>query len=286
MNIDNAVQTVKQYIQNNPLEQVSVDALTETIAKALNINIESEQSQDKKLADAVQVFLDAKAKHQAYSEEMGNILTAIENCQQQKQAAKEEGQKAEGDWRLRFRQLRGAITDEMKQQHLDRIAQRELAGELDGLLAELELNKDRKALECSASASTLRLAHKEALVIYAQREFTRALPLLAGFAHAFKLKRHALELEQYFVTQNGRFSEYERDIEQDIFKQVNEYLKQLADIYSFDVKKYPELAEIGISTPQVKHTNDKFLLSPCARNRAFTELREREKQFKQQDSLS
>lgn len=286
MNIDNAVQTVKQYIQNTPFEQVSVDALAETIAKALNINIESEQSQDKKLADAVQVFLDAKAKHQADSEEMGNILTAIENCQQQKQAAKEEGQKAEGDWRLRFRQLRGAVTDEMKQQHLERIAQRELAGELDGLLAELALNKDRKALECSASASALRLAHKEALVIYAQREFTRALPLLAGFAHAFKLKRHAMELEQYFVTQNGRFSEYERDIEKDIFKEINEYLKQLADIYSFDVKNSPELTEIGISTPQVNHTNDKFLSSPCARNRAFIELREREAQFKQQDSLS
>lgn len=286
MNIDNAVQTVKQYIQNTPFEQVSVDALAETIAKALNINIESEQSQDKKLADAVKVFLDAKARHQAYSEEMGNILTAIENCQQQKQAAKEEGQKAEGDWRLRFRQLRGAITDEMKQQHLDRIAQRELAGELDGLLAELELNKDRKALECSASANKLRLAHKEALVIYAQREFTRALPLLAGFAHAFKLKRHALELEQYFVTQNGRFSEYERDIEQDIFKEVNEYLKQLADIYSFDVKNSPELTAIGISTPRVNYTNDKLLSSPCARNRAFIELREREAQFKQQDSLS
>ncbi|WP_431224319.1 hypothetical protein ACQ86O_04705 [Serratia sp. L9] len=286
MNIDNAVHSIKQYFQNTPTEQVNADVLAGTIAKALNIDIESEQSQDKKLSDAVQVFLDAKAKHQADSEEMGNILTAIENCQQQKRAAKEEGQKAEGDWRLRFRQLRGAITDEMKQQHLERIAQRELAGELDGLLAELALNKDRKALECSASASTLRLAHKEALVIYAQREFTRALPLLAGFAHAFKLKRHALELEQYFVTQNGRFSEYNRDIEKDIFREVNEYLKQLADIYPFDVNNAPELAKIGISTPQVNYTNDKFLSSPCARNRAFNELREREAQFKQQDSLS
>lgn len=288
VNINNVYHAITQHIKGMPLEQVNIESLTALINNAINAgtNLAQDPKEDKKLSEAVQILVNAKAKHQADSEEMDNILAAIENCQQQKQAAQEEGQKAEGDWRLRLRQLRGAITDEMKQQHIQRIAQRELAGELDGLLAELELNKDRKELECSASAKALRLAHKDALVIYAQREFTRTLPLLANLARAFKLKHHALELEQNFTTQNGMFSEYERNIEKDIFKEVNDYLKVLADACPLSANNESELAEIGINPPQMNYVNDKFLSSPCAREMAFKELRAREEKLKQQGILS
>ncbi|MFC0229102.1 hypothetical protein [Serratia aquatilis] len=163
---------------------------------------------------------------------------------------------------------------------IERIAQRELASELDGLLAELALNKDRKEIECSTSANKLRLAHKEALVIYAHREFTRALPLLAGLVRAFSLKRHALGLDQYFTTQNGAFSEYAIDIEKTLFNEVNTFLKQLADLYPLRVGNEPKLAEIGLYSPPLKYVNEQFLSSPCARSLAFRELREREAQLK------
>ncbi|WP_317694443.1 hypothetical protein [Serratia sp. UGAL515B_01] len=147
VNTNNAFHSITQYMKNTAPEQIDAESLIALVVNAMSIGTKRkpDPTQDKTLSDAIQVFLAAKAKHLSDSEEMESILAAIENCQQQKQAAQEEGQKAEGDWRSRFRQLRGAITDDMKQQHIQRIAQRELAVELDGLLLSWHFIKTAKS---------------------------------------------------------------------------------------------------------------------------------------------
>lgn len=272
MNIDNIVNIIRQHFDAMPLNQFDTDVLT----NAIKVGLGGTKENNDTVNTAIQALIVAKANHQSDVHEMEGILAAINNCQQQKEAAQSQSQQAEGEWRSRFRLLRGAMTEDMKQQHLQRIAQRELAGELDGLIAELELDKDRQALACSASASRLHLAHKDALQAYASQEMSRSLSALSGLVRAVKLKQQALDIEQAFTTNNGMFSEYEKNSDAVIFSEINQHVKDLAEGYVFSMDKEAELTEIGFNPPAVEYVNHRIMSSPCARQKAFRELQERE----------
>lgn len=276
MNIDNVVNIIRQHFDAMPLNQFDTDVLT----RAIKVGLGGTQENNDTVNTAIQALITAKAKHQSDIDEMESILNAINHCHQQKEATQSQSQQAEGEWRSRFRLLRGAMTEDMKQQHLQRIAQRELAGELDGLLAELELDKDRQTLACSASASRLHLAHKDALQAYASQEMSRSLSALSGLARAVKLKQQVLAIEQAFTTNNGMFSEYEQNLDVVIFNEINQRLKHLAEGYIFNMDKEAELSDIGFNPPAVEYVNHHFLSSPCSRQKAFKELQEREDALK------
>ncbi|MGQ8817034.1 hypothetical protein [Serratia sp. NA_13] len=276
MNIDNVVNIIRQHLDVMPLNQFDTDVLT----RAITVGLGGTQGNNDTVNTAIQALITAKANHQSDIDKMDSILNAINHCHQQKEATQSQSQQAEGEWRSRFRLLRGAMTEDMKQQHLQRIAQRELAGELDGLIAELELDKDRQTLACSASASRLHLVHKDALQAYASQEMSRSLSALSGLARAVKLKQQALDIEQAFTTNNGMFSEYEQNLDGVIFNEINQHLKHLAEGYIFNMDKEAALSDIGFNPPAVEYVNQHYLSSPCARQKAFKELQLREDALK------
>ena len=86
-------------------------------------------------------FEQARTAHLEKMKEYNAICADITRCTKEREAAIEAGKEAETNWRMRFRTLRGNLTDELKAEHSQRIASRELADEFTGLIAELELDK-------------------------------------------------------------------------------------------------------------------------------------------------
>ncbi|WP_380183512.1 hypothetical protein [Kalamiella sp. sgz302252] len=78
------------------------------------------------------------------------------------QAAIEAGKEAENNWRTSFHNLRGNLTDELRAEHSQRIASRELADEFSGLLKELALDKQEAILKGCGSGKEFVESHGEA----------------------------------------------------------------------------------------------------------------------------
>ena len=94
------------------------------------------------LSSSVSRFSQAKAEHTAQMQKLNGIRSAIARCEKEREAAIANGQEAETSWRTRFRDLRGAITPELRAEHSQRIASRELADEFAGLTEELEFEHE------------------------------------------------------------------------------------------------------------------------------------------------
>jgi hypothetical protein len=121
-----------------------------------------------KMHDKLAEFEQTKAAHTESVRKMNEIGQAITRCHQGRQDALEQGKEAETSWRTRFRSLRGALTEEMKQEHSQRIAQRELAEEFSSLIDELELDQQQAMLGCCVSGKAYVDAFNKAFVDYAE----------------------------------------------------------------------------------------------------------------------
>ena len=85
------------------------------------------------------------------------------------------------------------LTDELKQQHLVRVASRELAQECHRLAEVLAFDSDRLKASCDISARKYRQAHHNVLSEYAGKELDKALREACGaLVRAMKLKMLAL----------------------------------------------------------------------------------------------
>ncbi|MCW6542994.1 hypothetical protein [Yersinia ruckeri] len=230
--------------------------------------------------EAITGYLDAKRVQQASVEKMELIVEDIRRCQQQKQDTETQGIEADNLWRDTFRQLRGKVSPEMKQQQMQRMADRELAQELAGLLEELDIEKDQQVLYCTGSGTTLLQSHSNAAMIYAHHEFQRVLSQgLHELVRAVKLKHEALQMEQAVITHHGRFSEYEKNPDDIIAKEIMAHLKTAISSYSFDMSQEPVLSQIGLNSPEVEYFNPK-MSTPAGRSMAFANIREKKEKLK------
>jgi len=85
------------------------------------------------------------------------------------------------------------LTDELKQQHLARVAFRELAQECDRLAEVLAFDKDRLKASCDITAREYCQAHHNVLSEYTAKELDNALRETCGtLVRAMKLKMLAL----------------------------------------------------------------------------------------------
>ncbi|MGK7246614.1 hypothetical protein ACSPAH_16850 [Buttiauxella agrestis] len=181
------------------------------------------------------------------------------------------------------------MTGELKQQHIERIANREMITELDSLIQELELDEEKHKIMCSSYGASLRGAHTNALVALADKELSQSLSALDGVVRAVKLKRMALSAEQARATHNGRFSEYEIDIDKSVYAEIRAFLEPRVTKYAFDMASEPELSVIGLS-PELSKYMDETLASPVKRHVAFSEIKRKESLLKKKgrsdDALS
>jgi hypothetical protein len=211
------------------------------------------------VTEAINHFQSARQAQQTDVTKMEEITGDILRCQQQKQEAETQSEQTGNQWRETFRKLRGQVGPEIKQQHLQRLAEQEMARELGELLLSLDIEKDRQEIACSASGETLLKSHGNALMAYASQELTQALSAgLAPLIRAMVMKQRALAIEQSFITLNGRLSDYEINPVDTLCQEVISHLKTAMSGYAFDMQKEPVLSQIGLSRPEVKFLNPKM----------------------------
>lgn len=209
--------------------------------------------------EAINHLKNARQAQRADVEKMEEITGDILRCQQQKQDAEAQNEQAGNQWRETFRKLRGQVSPEIKQQHLQRMAEQEMAHELGELLLSLDIEKDRQEIACSTTGETLLKSHGGALMAYASQELTQALSAgLSPLIRAMVMKHRALVIEQSFVTLEGRLTAYEINPMDTLCQEVISHLKIAMSGDAFDMQKEPVLTQIGLSRPEVKFLNPKM----------------------------
>lgn len=169
------------------------------------------------------------------------------------------------------------MTEELKNQQLQRLAQRELAQEYAGLLAQLEIEQLRQKAKCYASAKDCCNAHTSALRDYADWEFNQALNnISANLIRAIELKRHMLDITTSEVTQGAAY----RKPEKVVMDLIVEKLKVKVNNYRFDMSNESVLSSLGLNAPSLPHADFELVSSPAKRTIFFRELKEKEEALK------
>ena len=229
------------------------------------------------LKRATSYYLRMREEHTANAGELDNIDTAINRAKEQKASTEAENQLSDTDWRARFLAARGEMTEELKNQQLHRLAQRELAQEYDGLLAQLEIEQLRQKAKCSASAKDCCDAHAGALRDYAEWEFNQALNSIStNLIRAIKLKRHMLDITTSEYKQGHAYQKPEKVV----MDLITNNLREKADNYRFDMSNEPVLSSLGLNTPSLPHADFAPVSSPAKRTIFFRELKEKEDALK------
>lgn len=145
------------------------------------------------LTPAFQKLDAARAAHLDNVRQMDDTTTAIARTTEQKAEIEKENGSDASVWRRAFRAGGAVLTDELKQQHLARVASRELAQECDRLAEVLAYDSDRLKALCDGTAREYRQAHHSVLSQYAGKELDNALRNTCGtLVRAMKLKMLAL----------------------------------------------------------------------------------------------
>lgn len=215
----------------------------------------------------------ARAAHAEQMKIYNATRSDIARCEQERQAAIEAGKEAETSWRARFRSSRGNLTDELKAEHSQRIASRELAGEFTGLIEVLELDKQSNMLSCCVSGKRLVEAHNSALNAVADIYWQSALRCVSPkLLHALRLKILAQSL-------NGEGFEKP---EQYVARLIGEELMALANrVTDAQLLEDPELAEVGLRRPALTGVDMNLYGSPVGRSKLATELKSRREKLEQ-----
>ena len=134
------------------------------------INQTASEQDAASLNNVIDTFTRAKAAHTETMLKLNDIGTAITRSGQERQNALNESAEAEHNWRTRFRALRGVMTPEVKAEHRQRTASRELAEEFTALIDVLEDEKPRTMLMACTTRQTYVNAHLGAFTVLARNE--------------------------------------------------------------------------------------------------------------------
>ncbi|MFJ5375920.1 hypothetical protein ACIPSX_00990 [Pectobacterium sp. CHL-2024] len=131
-----------------------------------------------------------------------------------------------------------------------RLAQRELAQEYDGLLAQLDIEQLRQKAKCYASAKDCCDAHVSDLRDYAEWEFNQALNNIStNLIRAIELKRHMLDITTSEFALGAAYQKPEKVV----MDLIVEKLKVKANAYRFDMSNEPVLSSLGLNAPSLPH---------------------------------
>lgn len=207
-------------------------------------------------------FEKARAEHTGRMEAYNGICADIARCEKEQQAAIEAGKEAESNWRTSFRNLRGNLTDELRAEHSQRIASRELADEFGELLKELALDKQEAMLKCCGSGKEYVESHREAFTGFADAHWQSALRNVSpSLLWAIKLRIRREELSPTFAGDD-------RDRIKDVAYLVGEALTQAAAALPDSVlKEAPLLENIGLHRPVMTGIDMELYTSPMRRQK-------------------
>jgi hypothetical protein len=214
-----------------------------------------------------------KVAHTQEMLKLNDIGQALVRCKKDLEATQEKSKEDETSWRSRFRSLRGEITNDMKQEHTQRIVQRELAEEYRALIDEMELDQQSAMLSCCTSGKNYINAYNTAFVAYADSQWNAAMRSLSStLVRAIKLKRMALSIDGEGQENQLGYVEPEQAIKQ----LLGEKLTDVAASAVLDIKGEPVLEKIGLHRPALTGVDmNMYGLSPLSRRKFSTELREK-----------
>lgn len=234
------------------------------------------------LKPAFQKLDAARAAHLENAHQMDDTTTALNRTAEQKaELEKESGSEASG-WRAAFRAGGALLTDELKQQHLARVASRELVQECDRLAEVLAYDSDRLKAMCDGTAREYRQAHHNLLSQYAGKELDNALRDTCGaLIRAMKLKMLALGKP---LANNIGIQGY---VEPDkvVMQEVQTWLKRAVNDCHIRLADEPVLFKTGLSAETLAHMNYGVAVTSGQRQVFFSKLREREAELKARELL-
>lgn len=235
------------------------------VKSALNtLNGQKSQVLTAALTRDLKSFGDAKSRHTANMLELNEIGTAISRSEKERQVALEESEEAEHSWRSRFRALKGAITPEMKNEHSQRIANRELAEEFTALIGELETDKTRAMLSACTSGKAYIEAHRTAFSTYANNEWNAAIKDLSpALIRAFCLRLRELEIQGNEAPKRT------------LVQELGDRILSQSQLHSFSMENEPVLSQLGLYRPALTGVDMNLYDSPAKRMIIARELAEK-----------
>lgn len=213
-------------------------------------------------------FEKAHAQHTERMKAYNGICADIARCEKEQQAAIEAGKEAESNWRTSFRNLRGNLTDELRAEHSQRIASRELADEFGGLLKELALDKQEAMLKCCGSGKEYVESHLEAFTGFEDAHWQSALRNVSpSLLWAIKLRLRREELSPTFAGDD-------RDSIKDVAYLVGEALTQAAAALPDSILNEALLLEnIGLYRPPLTGIDMELYRHPMRRQKLAESIR-------------
>jgi len=212
-----------------------------------------------------------KSAHTGAMLKLNDIGQALTRCKKDLEATQEKSKEDETSWRSRFRSLRGEITNDMKQEHTQRIVQRELAQEYSALIDEMELDQQSAMLSCCTSGKNYINAYNTAFVAYADSQWNAAMRSLSPtLVRAIKLKRMALSISGSGQENQPGYIEPETAIK----RLLGEKLTGAAESAVIDIKGEPVLEKIGLHRPALTGVDmNLFALGLAGKMKLGAELR-------------
>ena len=223
-------------------------------------------------------FEKARAEHTAQMTEFNSVVANITRCEKERQAAIEAGKEAESNWRTNFRKLRGNLTEELRTEHTQRIANRELADEFAGLLKELELDKQYAVLCCCTSGKKYVEAHKDAFTEFADSHWESALRNVSpSLLWSIKLRIQREKIAPTFVGDD-------RDPIRDIAGLIGEALTRAAVALPESIlNEAPLLEAIGVRRPALTGVDMDLYSRPLRRQKLAESIREQRLKLQEGD---
>ncbi|MGV8927528.1 MAG: hypothetical protein ACOH2G_17875 [Ewingella sp.] len=235
-------------------------------------------SPSKAVNNAIIAFDEAKVAHAGSMLRLNDISEAISRCTKERDQAQEQSKEAETNWRTRFRNLRGEMTEDLRNEHSQRISQMELAKEFADLIDDLALDQKTEILCCAGTAKKLLNAHKHAFVTYAEYQWSQALKNLSpSLVRVIKLKLHALSMVSAQEVQSG----YYREPAKVVSELIGNKLIDVAKECDFDMEIEPVLEKIGLYHPSLAGVDMVLMNSPIKQQQLYQELNEVKKQRQQ-----
>lgn len=235
------------------------------VKNALNtLNGQESQILTAALTRDLKSFGEAKSRHTANMLELNEIGTAISRSEKERQTALEESEEAGQNWRSRFRALKGAITPEMKNEHTQRIANRELAEEFTALIGELETDKTRTMLSACASGKAYVEAHRTAFSTYANNEWHAAIKDLSpALIRAFCLRLRELDIQGNEAPKRT------------LVQELGDRILSQSQLHHFSMENEPVLSQLGLYRPALTGVDMNLYDSPIKRSMIARELAEK-----------
>lgn len=219
----------------------------------------------------------ARAAHLESARQMDDTTTAIARTAEQKAEIEKENGSDASVWRRAFRAGGAVLTDELKQQHLARVASRELVQECDRLAEVLAYDSDRLKALCDGTARDYRQAHHSVLSQYAGKELDNALRDTSGaLVRAMKLKM--LTLGNPLANTVGIQGYVEPD--KAVMQEVQAWLKRAVNDCHIRLADEPVLFKTGLSAETLSHMDYGVAVTNGQRQAFFNKLREREADLK------